>query len=362
MNITSLLLGSAAVLATVSGVHAADAIVAADPEPLSYVRVCDAYGTGYFYIPGTETCLRVSGKVRTEGYSADAKNAASHTGTLWHDRAELGFDTATDTEYGALKTNTVYRYEDSEGVNTNKLLYGNISLGGFLIGKLDSQYTMYLGYTTSLVNDEIVYEGPKELNQLTYTYDSGNGFTALVSLEDNNSGSTSTSYRGAWKTAEAGHYAPDVVVGGGYKGSNFQFRIVGGYDSIVEEGAIKARIDAKFGAFAPFLMAGWNTDGSKLNKYAGSFLNTNAAACPVNGADCGWGDWAFWTGYTYTFTPKLNNTTMVAYTDSKILQVSSNLGFHPVKDLLIMPEVTYMHFDAAKTSQWSGELRFERKF
>lgn len=25
--------------------------------PVEYVRVCDAYGTGFFYIPGTETCI-----------------------------------------------------------------------------------------------------------------------------------------------------------------------------------------------------------------------------------------------------------------------------------------------------------------
>lgn len=108
-------------------------------------------------------------------------------------------------------------------------------------------------------------------------------------------------------------------------------------------------------------MAGWNTDGKKLNQYVGTFLNSNAAACPVNGADCGWGDWAFWMGYTDSFNPKINNTTMVAYTDSKTLQVSSNLGIHPVKDLLIMPEVTYMHFDAARTSQRSGLDRFQKR-
>ncbi|WP_200954108.1 porin, partial [Ensifer sp. Root142] len=63
MNIKSLLLGSAAALAAVSGAQAADAIVAAEPEPMEYVRVCDAFGTGYFYIPGTETCLKLSGGV-----------------------------------------------------------------------------------------------------------------------------------------------------------------------------------------------------------------------------------------------------------------------------------------------------------
>ena len=61
MNIKSLLIGSAAALAAVSGAQAADAIVAAEPEPLEYVRVCDAFGTGFFYIPGTVTCLKFGG-------------------------------------------------------------------------------------------------------------------------------------------------------------------------------------------------------------------------------------------------------------------------------------------------------------
>ncbi len=64
MNIKSLLLGSATAFAVVSGAQAADAIVAAAPEPMEYVKVCDAFGTGYFYIPGTETCLKISGLVR----------------------------------------------------------------------------------------------------------------------------------------------------------------------------------------------------------------------------------------------------------------------------------------------------------
>ncbi|TWH02966.1 porin-like protein, partial [Ochrobactrum sp. J50] len=49
MNIKSLLLGSAAALVAASGAQAADAIVAPEPEAVEYVRVCDAYGAGYFY-------------------------------------------------------------------------------------------------------------------------------------------------------------------------------------------------------------------------------------------------------------------------------------------------------------------------
>ncbi|MGO4832748.1 porin, partial [Rhizobiaceae sp. 2RAB30] len=49
MNLKSLLLGSAAALVAVSGAQAADAVVVAEPEPVEYVRVCDTFGTGFFY-------------------------------------------------------------------------------------------------------------------------------------------------------------------------------------------------------------------------------------------------------------------------------------------------------------------------
>ena len=116
------------------------------------------------------------------------------------------------------------------------------------------------------------------------------------------------------ETGKGNHYAPDVVLGAGYTTGAWSLRVIGGYDPVVEEGVVKARIDAGFGAFKAFLMGGWNTDGDKLNKYAGSYLNSNRSACPTNGADCGWGDWAFWTGSSYQLTPKLQANAQVAYT------------------------------------------------
>jgi Porin subfamily len=47
------------------GARAAD-LPGAQAAPIEYVRVCDAYGAGFFYIPGTETCLRVGGLVLGE--------------------------------------------------------------------------------------------------------------------------------------------------------------------------------------------------------------------------------------------------------------------------------------------------------
>ncbi|AYG58583.1 porin [Rhizobium jaguaris] len=364
MNIKSLLLGSAAALAAVSGAHAADAIVAAEPEPLEYVRICDAYGAGYFFIPGTETCLKVGGMVRTEGewYNAYNPGPKGDRGTFWHTRAQLSIDTASDTEYGSLKTDTVYRFDWSEGGSTTpKLLWANISLGGFLVGKQDSQYNLFTGYAGDVINDDVIWDGPYELNQLTYNYDAGNGFTAVVSLEDSNSGSDSSSFGGAWVQSKQNHYAPNVVAGAGYKAGAWQFRVVGGYDSIVEEGAVKARVDANFGAFSAFLMGGWNTDGSKLNQYAGS--NLDPSACPADRGDlCGWGDWAVWGGVGYKISDQLKWNVQLAYTDSKIFEATTNLKFNPVKNLLVEPEVTYTNFDSVNQDQWAGILRFQRSF
>ena len=67
--VKSLLLGSAAGLVAIAGAQAADLPVKA--KPVEYVKVCSAYGAGFYYIPGTDICLRVGGYVFIEtGYNA----------------------------------------------------------------------------------------------------------------------------------------------------------------------------------------------------------------------------------------------------------------------------------------------------
>ena len=79
MNIKSLLLGSAAALVAVTGARAADAVVIAEPEPVEYVRVCDTYGTGFYYIPGTEICIKIGGYVRYDIGAGDLFGDVSDT-------------------------------------------------------------------------------------------------------------------------------------------------------------------------------------------------------------------------------------------------------------------------------------------
>ena len=49
---------------TVPRAQAADLLVKA--APVEYVKVCSLYGAGFFYIPGTDTCLKIGGYLRAD--------------------------------------------------------------------------------------------------------------------------------------------------------------------------------------------------------------------------------------------------------------------------------------------------------
>ena len=65
MRLQSIFLSSAALLASATVGFAAD-LPTKKAAPVEYVRVCSAFGAGFFYIPGSDTCLKVSGRVRAD--------------------------------------------------------------------------------------------------------------------------------------------------------------------------------------------------------------------------------------------------------------------------------------------------------
>ncbi|MDL2402935.1 porin [Rhizobium mayense] len=344
MNIRSLLLGSIASLSVAPSVSAVNGVVALEPEPVEYVHICDSYGKGYFYIPGAETCMQLGGMVRTQASSYNPYAPVEPSGTTWLTRSELYINATTDTEFGPLKTTTTLRFDYTDDSNTMgaDLPVAHISLGGFLIGRAGSQYNDWIGYAGNVINPDVIGNGPIKLNQLSYFYDGGNGIFGVVSIED----SLSTNLN----PNSADHYAPDPVVGLGYKAGPWSLRVVGGYDSVVEEGAIKARVDADFGLLGAFLMGAWNTDGSKINKFANG---------DVTGST---GDWALWTGSTVKINDRLSWNTQFAYADNKTFQAASNVEWFVTRDLKIEPEVSYVNYDRINVDSWAGALRVQRSF
>src|SRR5271156_1906584 len=113
-TIKSLILGSAAGLLAVGGAQAADLPVKA--KAVEYVRICSLYGAGFFYIPGTDTCIKLGGFLR----ASVTVNGQVYDGPFWNgeggirdryanfynDRSRLGLtiDTRTATEYGVVRT------------------------------------------------------------------------------------------------------------------------------------------------------------------------------------------------------------------------------------------------------------------
>ena len=172
--VKSLLLGSAAGLVAVAGAQAADLPVKA--KPVQYVKICSLYGAGFYYIPGTDTCLKVGGWVRqylgvnangnlTNGYlgSGNVNTRASNNGWNWKARGYITADARTQTEFGTLRSyisvggSTQGRLGQREatgvGWQCNRAF---IQLAGFTFGVAQSFYDLYptpaLSYFGGMIN------------------------------------------------------------------------------------------------------------------------------------------------------------------------------------------------------------------
>ena len=203
--VKSLLLGSAAGIAAVAGAQAAD-LPSRKAAPVEYVRVCTAYGAGFFYIPGTDSCLRISGRVRAE-YAVGERYSDFQDSYGTRARGRLNVDVRTQTAYGTLRTFIRYELTNNTGIYTttasgfntgsgipglNRGVAGTTSLldlafvqfGPITAGRAQSFFDFY----ASDLNFASIRTADSRVNLLAYTATFGSGFSATVSLEDRTSG------------------------------------------------------------------------------------------------------------------------------------------------------------------------------
>ncbi len=220
--VKSLVLGSAAGLVAMTGAQAADLPVKA--KAVEYVRVCSLYGAGFFYIPGTDTCLKLGGYLRVDTtfngagvQDQPAWNGDAGQGNRYRDyfsaRSRMAFtvDTRTATEYGVVRT---YSQADIQfdtlggstfnpnSLNTNlgnnaNLLnsagggyvaveFAFIQFAGLTMGKSASAYaTPWHGYPgnngSNLLGGHDTVTG---VNNIQYTAQFGNGVSGTIGLDD----------------------------------------------------------------------------------------------------------------------------------------------------------------------------------
>ncbi len=296
MKLKTLLLGSAAAMIAVTGARAADAVIV-EPEPVEYVRVCDMYGAGFFYIPGTETCLKFDGYVRadytygTEGEVDSALAGVDNDFTnssysRFDYRVRFNIDARNETDYGTLRSQIRFQGDGNGGadaaVGVDRAL---ISLGGLRLGYSDSFTTTFHGYGNPVEKYDGYY-GYDQAIFLDYTYRTG-GFEVAAGIQESvGAGATLTNPHVDWDYYVGAKYSADL----GYIAASYI------YEENVDEGAWKVSAQV-----TPF-------DGRLLLKawYIG---DENGATSAVSGT----GEWAWGAGAAFQATDTLG--VRVAYTD-----------------------------------------------
>ncbi|MDX8436010.1 porin, partial [Mesorhizobium abyssinicae] len=340
-------------------------------------------GSGYFYIPGTETCLRIGGYVRYDiglgdvgsfdgAESRDHQDGDAQDTWFKHARFTLKTWTGQETELGTLKTYTETRFNfqnnnryatvsgnPAGNGDTVSLNFAWIQLGGLRVGKDESAFNTFIGYAGNVINDTLVPYGGFDTNVIQYYFDAGNGFSAVLSLEE-----------GSGVVGTIDSYVPHVV--GGLKYTQGWGAIAGviSYDSNYEEVAGKVRLDVNAtDAISLFIMAGYGTDDN-LNDDAGNAIDAGG-----RGFYKQWGgNWAVWGGGTYKFNEKTSFNLQASYDDWENLGIAANIAYDVVPGFTVTAEVDYLHagqFDDAGFSNWTnadsknsvgGMLRFQRSF
>jgi hypothetical protein len=198
--VTRVLLGSAAAMLSV-GAQAADLPVKA--KPVEYVKICSQYGEGFYYIPGTDTCLKIGGYVRADFYWNAAgggnpnytnNSATGQNGRATREvnqfqtrhRANILFDSRTSTDYGTLRTvESVHFQNENQGTDTFTLQRAFIQWAGFTIGHaqsfIDVFYLDPYQFATPYIGGSSDGNG---VNLLVYSWQFAGGFTFTTGIEE----------------------------------------------------------------------------------------------------------------------------------------------------------------------------------
>ena len=200
------------------GAQAADFWIKA--KALDYARTCSLYGVGFYFIPGTDTCIRLGGYLRVDStFSGDIYDTPAWSGDLGQrnryrdyfavrNRMALTVDTRTATEYGVVRTfgHGDFQFQNfgtsnptvltAPGVNSAllstpgggyigvEMVY--VQFAGFTFGKSASAYsTPWNGFpgnvSSSLLGSHDTVAG---VNNIQYTAEFGDGLSGSIGLDD----------------------------------------------------------------------------------------------------------------------------------------------------------------------------------
>ena len=200
------------------------------------MKICSLYGAGFYYMPGTDTCIKIGGWVRLqENYNINGNSSNGYFGGAtnvnnWRTqdystrvRGYITADAREQTEYGTLRSyiavgtsndNGGVPYSQTAVLSVNRAF---IQFAGFTAGRavsfFDSANTAALAYAAGAGADFAggMTTGDAGWTVLAYTAQFGNGLSASISAEDPRINNVSSATPAAGTIASNGAKAPDVV-------------------------------------------------------------------------------------------------------------------------------------------------------
>lgn len=363
MNLKTFLLGTGAAFAVVSGAQAADLAMA---EPVDYVKVCDAAGVGYWYIPGTDTCLKIGGRARFDIVFHDdaaVDNGGAHVGN-WEfiTDAYLSVTAKSMTDYGWLTGFLAF-----VGDSNNKSYDGggNDGNGNAAAGADGSKYVK--------VDEAFLSIGPLLAGRTGSTYDYGGGFN--IDGSDLDSDHQADQVRLSWAMSGYGvmfgiedprdrwgtnsnNDIPDLIAAITASQGPWDAKLSAGYSDLVNGGGwgVQAAATVKLDQIAAGdqfrVKFAYSADG------AGSFSGTPITDGTTNGSA-----WSALASFQHFWTPQVSSAFTVGYASPDatpdMWQAAGNIVWSPAHNFSVGTEVVY-NSNGPAPDTWQGKIRLER--
>ena len=397
MKLKTLLYGTAAILVSTGATNIAQAADLPAAAPVDYVRICDAFGRGFFYIPGTDTCLRIGGYVRIEYRFNETDDDDDN---LYRTRARyrVNLDARTETDLGLLRAFirfyqtlgpggtdvSAFDLEYSAGLTLDEafITLSNDS-GQWTFGKTASFFDFWGGQTFTGIGG---LDYTDDATMVAYTFNIGNGLSASISLED--------PYAEGRKLSDAvviygGQQVPDLVV---------NFRADQGWGSGQIMAALRQIRPKEFAAAVLDDELGWAigaglevaipgapVDLFLLATYGEGMVDyvtanglgapdgvLNAAGLQIETTEA----WQVSAGITIAATPTIDVSIDGAYGDTDVFGllaagdgdfwgIAGNVVWNPVRGFIIGGEIQYNEFNpdvGVSTDAVAGRIRVQRSF
>ena len=291
----------------------------------------------------------------------------------------MRLDSRSETELGTLRTYAAvnfqyetsateegdfYSYKPTTAADYVSIEHAYIELAGFRVGKTDSLFSTFTGYAGGVINDDIVGYGPYGTNQIAYGWSNDSGFAAAIALETGDGDLIAPFLPPIledYNLYTLDSYIPNVVAGIGWQGAWGGASLVAGYDSVWEEGAVKARVDFyPTDRLALFAMAGWSTYDDDFSTpipdwWPGYWSAREMKDSPNYYAPWG-GNWAIWAGGSFMLTDKATLNVQASYDAMEDFAIVANVAYEIVPNFVITPEIAYIDNFNEEFQRWSEDI------